>query len=41
MLQFFRNRLNIEQNCRTGSLMLVQNYMWNLNKILDSKLGNC
>ena len=39
MLQFFRNRLNIEQNI--GSLMLVQNYMWNLNKILDSKLGNC
>ena len=37
--QFFRNRLKIEQNFRTLSLMLVQNYMQNLNKILISKFG--
>ena len=40
MLQFCKNRLKIEQNCITLSLILVQNYMQNLNKILVSKLGN-
>ena len=40
MLQFCKNRLKIEQNCRTLSLISVQNYMQNLNKILVSKLGN-
>ena len=34
MLQFCRNRLKIEQSCRTLLLMLVQNYLPNLNKIL-------
>ena len=41
MLQFCRNRPKIEQNSRTLSLMLlVQNYMQNLNKILVSQFGN-
>ena len=40
MLQFCKNRLKIEQNCRTLSLISVQNYMQNLDKILVSKLGN-
>ena len=40
MLQFFRNRLKIEQDCRTLSSMLVQIYMQNLNKILVSKFNN-
>ena len=34
MLQFCRKRLKTEQNCRALSLILVQNYMWNLSKIL-------
>ena len=37
MLQFSRNRLKIEQNCRTLPVMLVQNCMQNLNKMLVSK----
>ena len=40
MLQFCRNRLKTEQNCRTLSLMFIQNYMQNLNKILVSNFGN-
>ena len=40
MVQFCRNRLKIEQNCERLSLMWVQNYMENLNKILVSKFGN-
>ena len=40
MLQFCRNTLKIEQNCRTLSLMFVQNSMQNLNKILVSKFDN-
>ena len=40
MLQVCRNRLTIEQNCRTLSLVLVQNYMQNLTKILVSKFSN-
>ena len=40
MLQFYRNRLKTEENCRTLSLMLIQNYVRNLNKILVSKFGN-
>ena len=40
MLQFCRKRLNIEQNCRTLWLMLVQNYMQDPNEILVSKFGN-
>ena len=40
MLQFCKNTLKIEQNCRTLSLMLLQNYMQNLNRILASKSGN-
>ena len=31
MLQFLK-RLKIEQDCRTQSLLLVQNHMRNLNK---------
>ena len=38
--QFCRNKLKIEQNCITQSLTLVQNYMWNLAKILVSKFNN-
>ena len=35
MLQFWRNRLKVEQNCGTPSLILVQNY-WNLwNSIIE------
>ena len=40
MLQFCRNKLKIEQNCRTLPLMLVQNYMQNLSKILVSQFVN-
>ena len=40
MLQFSRNKLKIEQNCRTLRLMLVQNYMQNLSKILVSQFVN-
>ena len=39
MLQFCRNTLKIEENCRTLPLMLVQNYIENLNKILVSKFS--
>ena len=39
MLQFCRNRPKIGQNWRTLSLMLVENYMGNINKILVSKIG--
>ena len=38
MLQFCKNRLKIERNCRILSSMLVQNYMEILNKILSSVL---
>ena len=40
MSQFCRNRLKIEQNYITLSLMLVQNHIQNLNKVLVSKFGN-
>ena len=40
MLQFCRDRFKIEQNSRTLSLMLVQNYTQNLNKILVSRFIN-
>ena len=40
MLQFCTNRLKIEQKNRPLSLMLAQNYMQNLNKILVFKFGN-
>ena len=40
MLQFSRNKLKIEQNCRRLPVMLVQNCMQNVNKILVSKQGN-
>ena len=40
MLQFCRNKLKIEQNLRALSLMLVQNYMQNLHKMLVSKFDN-
>ena len=40
MLQFSRNRIKTEQNCRTLSMMFVPNQIRNLNKILASKFGN-
>ena len=40
MLQFCRNKLKIEENLRALSLMLVQNYMQNLHKMLVSKFDN-
>ena len=39
MLQFYRNIIKIKQNCKTLSLMLVQNYLQNLNKILVSNFA--
>ena len=39
MPQFFRNRLKLKKIVE-HSLILVQNYIQNLNKILVSKFGN-